>query len=68
MRHNTKYHVSVTSQGFEDTQVLQIAIRNSQKTRGITFEALKNVTLINGKTQTVELDVSLCKKNSFLIT
>ena len=66
MRHKMKYHVSVTSQGFEEPQVLQIAIRNSKKYQGIAFEAFQNVTLINGKTQKVELDVSFAKNSSFL--
>lgn len=56
IRHRAKYHVSVTSQGFDAPQVLEVAIRTSKKDDK-TFQLVKNVTLINGKTQKLEFDV-----------
>ena len=61
MRHNSKYHVSVTSQGYDEPQTFEIAIINASKEEGIAFESAQNVTLINGQIQKVEFDVSLCK-------
>ena len=65
MRHNSKYHVAVTSQGYDVPQTLEIAIRNSSKEEGIAFESAQNVILINGQIQKVEFDVSLCEKFFF---
>lgn len=72
IRHNAKkYRVSITSQGYDIPQTLEVAIRNSKK-EGKIFEVVNNITLINGKTQNVEFDVSkveriscLAYKNSF---
>lgn len=57
IRQKTKYHVSVASQGFDGPQTLEIAIRNTKKDDK-KFEIVQNVTLINGKTQKIEFDVS----------
>jgi hypothetical protein len=52
--------VSVTAQGYETPQTLEIAIRPSNKDGTEKFEVSRNVTLENGKTQLIELDVSGC--------
>lgn len=64
MRHQGKYQVSVTCQDFSEPPTLELAIRNSSST-GVTYKLTQNVTLINGQTQMIEFDVSLCK---FLIS
>lgn len=58
MRLKTKYHVSITSQGYDSPQTLEVAIRTSKKEEQ-RFEIANNITLINGKTQTIEFDVSI---------
>ena len=66
MKHQQKYRVFVTSQGFDKYQALEIAIRNSNAVNHetseneieIVFEVAQNVTLINGTTQIIEFDVS----------
>lgn len=62
IRHKAKYHVSITSQGYESPHVLEVAIRNSKKDDK-NYEVAKNVTLINGKTQKVEFDVGFVYMN-----
>lgn len=59
MRQRTKYHVAITSQGYDQPEILQVAIKaKGDKENDGNFESAKNVTLINGKIQSVELDVS----------
>lgn len=59
VRHKEKYHVSVTAQGYDEPQTLEVAIRNSNKENDESkFEVSQNVTLINDKLQQIEFDVS----------
>ena len=61
-----KYQVAVSSHDFGEPQELEVAVRNSTKVEeGIAYEAVKNVTLINGQTKMIDLDVSLSKFSSF---
>lgn len=63
IKYKGKYHVSITSHGFTDPQVLEVAIRNSKKEGGDKFEVAKNVSLSNGETQKIEFDVSIFKND-----
>ena len=51
IREGGKYHVSITSQGYEDGKELEIAIKQPSN------EIKKNVTLNSGKTQIIEFYV-----------
>ena len=63
IKHKTKYHVSISAQGYDTPPTLEVAIRNSKKD-GKIFEVANNISLINGKTQTIEFDVKTF--NNFL--
>lgn len=56
IKHKAKYHVSITSQGYDEPQVLEVAIRNSKKD-DVSFEISKNVTLGDGIIQNIVFDV-----------
>lgn len=45
------------SQGYDEPQILEIAIRNTKKSDN-KYEVVQNVTLVNGEAQKVEFDVS----------
>lgn len=65
IRQGAVYSVSITSQNFDQPQILEVAIRNSKKEDKL-FEVVQNVTLVNGKTQKIEFDVSdFCISNEF---
>lgn len=68
IKHKSKYQVSVTSQGYDAPQVLEVAIRNSNKDEN-NFEVSKNVTVGDGKIQNIVFDVrNLLKKPWLLVT
>jgi outer membrane lipoprotein-sorting protein len=52
LRHESKYSVSVTSEGYETPQVLKIAIKGSDD-ENKNYENPQNVSLENGKTQKI---------------
>lgn len=65
LRRNSKYHVSVTSTGYEEPQTLSISVVRDVITsptvhdRNESSEVRKVVTLSGDKTEIVEFDVSL---------
>jgi hypothetical protein len=52
-----KYHVSITSQGYDDPQSLEVAIKPYYKKDAKRFGVSQNITLINEKSQQIEFDV-----------
>ncbi|CRL02685.1 CLUMA_CG015756, isoform A [Clunio marinus] len=58
---NKHYNVSVTAQGYNEQEILQIAIKESlasDEVKSNVFQKTHNVTLINGKSQNIEFDLS----------
>jgi hypothetical protein len=57
IKHQGVYQVAVTSQGYEHPPVFEVAIRSTKRDASF-FESKQNVTLEDGYTQLVELNVS----------
>lgn len=57
IKHKSKYHVSITSQGYDAPEVLKVAIVNS-KVNDTSFIISKNVTIGDGKNHEIVFDVS----------
>lgn len=58
IKQNGKYHVHVTAKDFHEVQVLNVAIKETEKPDKEIPELIRNITLVNGETQKVEFDVS----------
>lgn len=62
IRPDTEYHLSVTSQGYQEPTTFRVSINGSQDD-GRIYVLSKDVTFTNDQTQTLAFDVST--KDSF---